>query len=39
LLGTDHLGRDVLIRVIYGARISLAAGVLTVLLAGFILPI
>jgi peptide/nickel transport system permease protein len=36
LLGTDHLGRDVLTRVIYGARVSLAAGVLTVSLAGFI---
>src|SRR6266511_2518114 len=35
-LGTDHLGRDVMTRVIYGARISLAAGLLTVLLAGFI---
>jgi peptide/nickel transport system permease protein len=35
LLGTDHLGRDVMTRVIYGARVSLAAGVLTVLLAGF----
>jgi peptide/nickel transport system permease protein len=35
-LGTDHLGRDVMTRIIYGARISLAAGVLTVLLAGFI---
>jgi peptide/nickel transport system permease protein len=35
-LGTDHLGRDVLTRLIYGARISLAAGVLTVLLAGCI---
>jgi peptide/nickel transport system permease protein len=35
-LGTDHLGRDVMTRVIYGARVSLAAGVLTVLLSGVI---
>jgi peptide/nickel transport system permease protein len=35
-LGTDHLGRDVLTRVIYGARVSLSAGVLTVLLAGLV---
>jgi peptide/nickel transport system permease protein len=35
-LGTDHLGRDVLTRVIYGARVSLAAGLLTVSLAGAI---
>ncbi len=34
LLGTDRLGRDVLSRIIFGARVSLAAGVLTVLLAG-----
>ncbi|MHB1487063.1 MAG: ABC transporter permease, partial [Acidimicrobiales bacterium] len=27
LLGTDELGRDVLVRVFYGARISLLAGV------------
>lgn len=26
LLGTDHLGRDVLTRLVYGARISLAVG-------------
>jgi peptide/nickel transport system permease protein len=33
LLGTDDLGRDVLSRVIFGARTSLQAGVLSVLLA------
>ena len=30
LMGTDQLGRDLLSRVIYGARVSLAAGVLAV---------
>jgi peptide/nickel transport system permease protein len=33
-LGTDPLGRDLLSRIIYGARISLLVGVLTVLVRG-----
>lgn len=40
LLGTDDLGRDIAARVIYGARVSLAAGVVAVaiaLLAGILL--
>jgi peptide/nickel transport system permease protein len=35
-LGTDRLGRDLLARILFGARVSLAAGVATVLLAGFV---
>jgi peptide/nickel transport system permease protein len=34
LLGTDHLGRDVLSRLIYGARISTTVGFLAVCVAG-----
>lgn len=31
-LGTDHLGRDILARIIYGSRVSLAVGISAVLL-------
>jgi len=34
LLGTDHLGRDVLSRVIYGARISLLVSIITLAVGG-----
>jgi peptide/nickel transport system permease protein len=34
VLGTDQLGRDVLARLIFGARISLAVGVATALFSG-----
>lgn len=36
LLGTDHLGRDYLSRLIYGARISLTIGLVTALVSGLI---
>jgi len=34
VLGTDHLGRDVLSRVIYGSRVSLLVGAAVVTIAG-----
>ena len=36
LLGTDHLGRDYLSRLIYGGRISISVGLLGVLVSSFI---
>ncbi|EKF41495.1 binding-protein-dependent transport system inner membrane protein [Nitratireductor indicus C115] len=36
LLGTDHLGRDYLARLLYGARISLAIGAVAALISGLI---
>ncbi|HLT20192.1 MAG TPA: ABC transporter permease [Thermomicrobiales bacterium] len=36
LLGTDSLGRDILTRILYGARISLVVGIVAVLIAGAI---
>ncbi|MEC9311827.1 MAG: ABC transporter permease, partial [Pseudomonadota bacterium] len=35
-LGTDHLGRDYLSRLIYGARVSLMIGVVAALISGLI---
>lgn len=34
VLGTDHLGRDILSRIIYGSRVSLIAGIAVVAIAG-----
>ncbi|WP_460272230.1 dipeptide/oligopeptide/nickel ABC transporter permease/ATP-binding protein [Celeribacter sp. ULVN23_4] len=35
LLGTDHLGRDILARLMYGTRVSLAIGLVSAFLAAF----
>jgi peptide/nickel transport system permease protein len=36
LLGTDHVGRDVLSRLIFGARVSVAVGFTAVIVAGIL---
>jgi peptide/nickel transport system permease protein len=35
-LGTDKVGRDVLSRIIYGSRVSLAVSIVAILISGFI---
>ena len=35
-LGTDHLGRDLLSRVIYGSRMSMAVGIFTAFISAFL---
>ena len=35
-MGTDHLGRDLLSRIIYGARMSMAVGILTAGISAFL---
>jgi len=36
LLGADEIGRDILSRIIYGARVSILVGLITVVISGFL---